>query len=127
MVETLHELRRTLQAIAQAEDVQKSLFPDFAFVADELVLEFSEAMRIALLPNQEHLSSSQLQALKRLDQKIIEFSGDQHLEVWLEKDSLKHPAWDSFRSLASEALSQFGWPNEIPSPSDSIYIGPSNN
>jgi hypothetical protein len=123
----LEELRRTLQAIAQPEDIQKSLFPDFAFVADELVLEFSEALRITLLTDQEHLSSNQLQALERLDQKIIEFSGDQYLEVWLEKDSLAHPVWDSFRSLALEALSQFGWPNEIPSPGNSIYIGPPTN
>ncbi|MEO1138587.1 MAG: hypothetical protein AAFW87_03935 [Pseudomonadota bacterium] len=47
MTEPLHdELVWCLQALAQDADIQRSLYPEFVVVADELALDFDDALQL---------------------------------------------------------------------------------
>ena len=119
--EQVRELRRALQAIAQPADVQCSLFPSFAVIADELVLDFDKAYVDA---KQTMWTPAQVHALGALEVAIDAWSGPQHPEVWDAPDCLAHPVWSEFRKLAKDALKSLGWTDEIPTRGTAIYVGP---
>jgi hypothetical protein len=119
----LDSLKWSLQALASSPESQVALFPSYVVVADELALNFDSALR-DVQSNRIALTAEQSEALRRLDAEIEAHSGEKWPQVWLEPNCLAHPVWSIFRSLASQALTSFGWEMEIPHHANGIYIGP---
>jgi hypothetical protein len=117
-------LQRALQAIAQPPEIQMELFPTFVVVADELALDFDQALQYARYKVGSQWTEAQIKALESLDRELEANSGPDKPEIWETPDCLSHPSWSAFRELASAALSAFDWSNQIPKPSGAIYVGP---
>lgn len=117
-------LMQAVQAIAQPEEIQRTLFPRFVAVADQLALDFEEALLAGFAQHNAAWSDSQKRALNALDGQLAVYSGPSHPEIWSEPESLSHEAWTGFRELAAEALAAFGWPEVSPAPSNAVYAGP---
>ena len=111
----LPRLRAALQALAQPASSQASLFPDFVVVADELALEFDDWFRVATTPELvPELTQPQCAALRAIDEQFARMSDDR--DVWSEEALAGHRDWDEVRSLARQALAEFGWQPELPAP-----------
>lgn len=123
MNESERELMRSLQALAQPVEVQRSLFPDFVCVPDELALDFEQALKAARHEIAHLWSGPQSIALEVLDREIESVSGQNYPEIWIEPDSLSHPQWEKFRVLATSALAEFNWPINPPPPNGATYVG----
>lgn len=115
---------RALQSLAQPAEVQKSLFPNFSCAPDELALDFESALLAARQHGFHRWSQVQRDAVEALDNELARFSGPGHSEIWEEPESLMHPQWERFRALAVAALRTFNCPNELPAPTEAIYVGP---
>ena len=123
MATALDQLRWALQALTAPADQQIRLFPSFACVPDELVLDFDQWYREA--GKESRFSPDQESALAKLDELIAIWSGPSHPEVWIEAALTTHPAWLGVRILASKALAAFDWPDELPPlERGAIYVGP---
>lgn len=70
---SLNELKWVIQALALPADAQRSLFPSFACVADELALGFDHWRRTAT--GQHEFTAYQLSALASLDALLSSMSG----------------------------------------------------
>lgn len=116
-----NELRRTLRALAQPADVQRSLFPEEVVIGDELVMEFCDAFErcrsVASLPD------AQLKCLTALDELIDSHSGEHNEDLWCDPESLStDPRWEDMRQAAARALDSFGWTNVAPEKNDATYV-----
>jgi hypothetical protein len=115
------ELQRCLLGLAANTSDQRSLFPSFVVVPDELVLEFDAALICVAGELERSCSKVQSDALLRIDRFVEERSGPN--AMWDPIFGLEHPEWIALRQLAVEALAKFGWPLEKPSGGQSIYVG----
>jgi len=105
------QLREALQWIAWPVDRQKELYStvqEWVSVAVEL----TENLVDDVLPWVEAelgstWSVSQRGALEALVREIAACSDNP--EIWYDQNSLLDPEWELFRSLASAALTAFGW------------------
>jgi len=122
MKTALDKLIWSVRALAQPASLQKKLFPAFVVAADELALEFEENYSPTLSEFRARWSSIQLSKLEALDQKLETMSGSEKEDLWLSSDCLNHSEWSVVRSLAKDALLEFGWPSDQPLPSDAIYV-----
>jgi hypothetical protein len=101
-------LLHSLQALAQEANIQERLFPDFAEVNDELILDF-DGWRKSCVHN-GCLSVEEAGAVYAIEVFISARPEDCH-----EPGSLQsHRFWAELRKKAIEALAQAGWPNEVP-------------
>lgn len=116
------QLMWAVQALAQPAEVQPTLFPPFAVVADELALEFDHWRRVAERRVGALWSQGQRSALAALDRVLSEMSGPGKPELWLEAGCLRHPRWSEVRQLAQAVLSAFGWPPGLPPESRAVYV-----
>lgn len=72
----MNKIKWVTQAIAQPCEIQKSLFPDFANIADELAVEWEMALEELNDPLVESsLKSQQKLAVKKLDDYMLSISG----------------------------------------------------
>ncbi|MGK4009217.1 hypothetical protein WMF31_41845 [Sorangium sp. So ce1036] len=125
MDERIKELEWAVRALAQEFDVQRSLFPPFVCVADELALEFEECVR--KIPSNVRLvllTDEQDAHLKALDDKLDAMSGPENIRFWTD-DALRHdPEWSEVRRLSVKLIEAMGWSSMPPPPSSDIYVGP---
>ncbi|MDA8490968.1 hypothetical protein, partial [Kluyvera sp. Awk 3] len=98
------------RAFAQSSTVQKSLFPDFVNVADELALEWELALEDI---NNDLLSDEQKSSIKVLDDYMLSISGSENVQYWND-DALCHSdEWNKMRELAKIILDAMGWDNDV--------------
>jgi hypothetical protein len=114
MKELLQQLQWALQALALPADVQIRLYPDFVVVADELALEYNNYFAAALGNHPEQFSPTQVQALQSIDALLNEMSGSENAEQWTIDALRSHIKWAEVRILAEQALTQLGWPRNVP-------------
>lgn len=116
------ELKRCVQALAQPAAVQRALFPSFAVVGDELVLEFDDALR-GWRAEQRTATEAQLATLSELECLIEHLSGPLNEDFWLDPVQLDVDArWEDLRLLARAACAAFGWPVQIPDKNGAVYV-----
>ena len=111
------QLRWSLQALAASGSNQLSVFPEWAVTADELALDFDQWSGCVLQNYRSELEEPQRAALEaiadmfaRMSHDAVEFDAD----VWSPAALASSEQWKAIRRLAVEALTAFGWPEELP-------------
>lgn len=121
----LLRLRWSIQALAQDADVQRTLFPGFACVADELALEFDECFRwFQGMEPEAGLRPEQLSLIQVLDSKIAAMSGPQNEALWSDEALGAANEWKDVRASARFILDRLGWPKVAPPSLRAVYVGP---
>src|SRR5215212_10645109 len=118
----IERLIHSLQALAAPADVQLARFPDFAAKADELALDYADALRLAADCPQLRLEPGQRRALDRLDGYLDRMSGAANAGLWTEGAVRSSPEWVEVRALARDALAALGAPDDLPPPGDAVYV-----
>jgi hypothetical protein len=116
-----HNLERAVLALAQPADVQLLLFPDFVCKADELALEFDDAL-FDLESSENTITPEQRATVDALDKILAEMSGSQNAAFWTDDALRSHQTWEVIRSAARDVIGAFGWELRHPPPSGAIYI-----
>ncbi|MBF4662022.1 hypothetical protein HIJ87_08845 [Cronobacter malonaticus] len=107
------------RAFAQSSNVQKSLFPDFVNVADELAVEWEIALEET---DYEMLSDKQKLSIKAFDDYLLSISGLENIHYWNDDALCYSSEWNKMRELAKIILDSMGWVNEAPPECNAIYI-----
>ena len=112
----------SVRALAQPSDVQRSLFPSFVEVADELALDFDEHYRD--LPSFLSIfTREQAQRIEELNAALDAASGPEHGELWT-MEALDHSSeWQCCRELARRVIEAMGWSSAAPPANRAIYVG----
>jgi len=98
--------------------VQRTLFPDFVVVGDELAIEFDEALT-DFRNDKPELSLVQTEAVRELDVYLASLSGPAHMDFW---DDVDDSRWEPARRLSASILVAFNWPNECPPKNGVLYV-----
>jgi len=107
------------RAFAQSSIVQKSLFPDFVNVADELAVEWEIALEET---NSDMLSDKQKSSIKELEDYLLSISGSENIQHWNDHALCYSDEWNQMRELAKIILDAMGWGNEVPPECNALYI-----
>lgn len=119
----MNKIKWVTQAIAQPCEIQKSLFPDFANIADELAVEWEMALnelndsQVASL-----FSSEQKLAVKNLDDYMLSISGAANIQYWNNDALCRSVEWQKMRKMAIDILRIMNWENVVPAKADALYI-----
>ena len=116
----MDQLQRAVVALAQPAEIQVGLLPGGVCKADELALDFEEA-----LPNlgDKPVTAEQRAVIGALDELILAMSGERNIEFWTDEALLRsHPTWEKIRVLAKACAIAFGWDLRSPRPSGAMYI-----
>jgi|ETN07SMinimDraft_1059922.scaffolds.fasta_scaffold220912_1 hypothetical protein len=108
----MDNLKNSIMALAASAKVQEALYPSFAAVGDELVLEFSECLDDLKVSD---LTPKQVASIEALDVFINQHSGAQFSAMYLESSALfDDPNWEEIRSLAKLVAEEMGWSSTEP-------------
>jgi hypothetical protein len=107
------------RAFAQSSNVQKSLFPDFVNVADELAVEWELALEET---NNDMLSDKQKSSIKELDDYLLSISGSENIQYWNDYALCYSNEWNKIRELAKIIFDTMGWNDEGPPKCNALYI-----
>jgi hypothetical protein len=110
----IERLITSLRALAAPADAQVARYPDFTVRADELALEFDDALLLVSDCPQLRLGGEQVEALARVDRLLERMSGAEHAGMWTEAALRGEPEWDRIRRAASEALRALGYAEDPP-------------
>ena len=111
------------QVIAQPYEIQKSLFPDFANVADELAVEWEGALDEL---NITSITDEQRSVIKKLDDYMLSISGPANIQYWNNTALCKSVEWQRMREMAIDILSIMHWEKTVPAKPKAIYINQDN-
>lgn len=119
----MYKIKWISQAIAQPCEVQKSLFPDFVNVADELAIEWETALEEL----NDHniitlLTDEQKAVIKKLDEYMLSISGEANIQYWNNDALCKCVEWQNMREIAMNILTIMDWEKTAPPKSNAIYI-----
>ena len=114
----------SLQALAAPADVQLARYPDFTVKADELALEFEDALLLVTSCQQIGMDDEQRDTLCGLDDLLTRMSGKENSRLWTEDALRSAPEWEEVRRRAAATLRSLGFPVEPPPPTSNTYIGP---
>ena len=106
----LRELTRAIRRLAAAESGQPALFPDEDGSAIELVRDFDQRAAAVRESYDDQLSSSQIESLTALEQKLSTMSRDGaefDADIWTDDAVRTSEHWEDVRSLAAAALVEF--------------------
>jgi hypothetical protein len=109
------QLRWSLQALAVAGSVQRSLFPDAVVTADELALDFDHWASFIRENYLSELTESRAESIAAIERKLTTMSRDGaefDLELWTDAALGTSEHWAEIRGLAALCLEAFGWPVE---------------
>ena len=112
----------SLQALAAPADIQLARFPDFVGKADELALDFDDALMLTRDCPQLELTGDQVAALDAIDRALDVMSGPGHRPYWSESALRDSEDWARVRQLAVTALHALNAPLEVPAPSHAVYV-----
>ena len=119
----MNKIKWVTQAIAQPCEIQKSLFPDFANIADELAVEWEMALDELNDPLvASSLTSEQKLAIKKLDDYMLSISGAANIQYWNNNALCRSVEWQKMRKMAIDILLIMNWENVVPAKADAIYI-----
>lgn len=119
----MNKIKWVTQAIAQPCEIQKSLFPDFANIADELAVEWEMALDELNDPLvASSLTSEQKLALKKLDDYMLSISGAANIQYWNNDALCRSVEWQKMRKMAIDILRIMNWENVVPAKADALYI-----
>jgi|SRR5919106_1618263 hypothetical protein len=115
------DLRSAIQALAAPADAQLGRFPDFVVAADELALDFDDALLMFRQANPS-LTTDQDAELKALDALLGQMSGTANAHLWTPRALHTASEWVRVRERAQATLRAFDWPIEPPPPTDNVYV-----
>ena len=118
----IERLIHSLQALAAPADAQLARFPGFVVKADELALDFADALLLISDCPQVELSAAQQETLGQLDAHLEAMSAAPRAPLWTDAAVRGAPEWVTVRRLAREALVALGEAYALPPSSDSTYI-----
>jgi hypothetical protein len=118
----IQRLITSLQALAAPAEIQLARFPDFVVKADELALDFDDALMLVRDCPQLELTPGQVAALDALDQALDVMSGPGQGRFWTESALRDGAEWAHVRGLAAAALRTLDAPVTTPSPSHAVYV-----
>jgi len=108
--EPLRELTRVIRRLSTVGSGQATLFPDQNVSPRELVRDFDHRVVAVREAPDTHLSSSQIESLTLLEQKLstmardgVEFDAD----IWTDEAVRTSEHWAEVRSLAATAVDAF--------------------
>lgn len=105
----------SIMALAQQSEVQFSLLPPGSYVGEEIILEYDEAVGEDLKNlNLNNFSLAQVNAIKELDQYILDHSGKNFEHLWLNNDNLNSEEWEKIRILAKNIILLMNWKLSVP-------------
>lgn len=113
------KLEKIVQSFAQPCEMQKSLFPDFANVADELAVEWETALEEI---DGMLLTDKQRQAFNVLDEYMLSISGPSNIRYWNNEALCHSNEWCAMRNMAEEIILVMGWKKTPPNKSQAIYV-----
>ena len=114
----IERLVHSLQALAAPAAVQLARFPDFAVRADELALDYADAVLLAADCPQLRLERAQRRALDQLDEHLKRMGAVAGAGPWTEDAVRTSPEWEAVRKLARDALAALGAPVDLTPPGD---------
>jgi hypothetical protein len=103
------ELGKALLALSLPGPDALATLPEGCAKADELALDYSHFLEVALENFGSEFSSAQQAALRRLDDLLGEMSGPHQAALWTDAAVQGHPKWLEIRRRASEARRLLGW------------------
>ncbi len=95
----------SLLALAQPAKIQLGLFPDFANAADELALNWEEALEDTDL---DELPANAKVTIKELDDYMLSISGKDNAELWTSQSISSSVQWAKMRKIACKAVNELG-------------------
>jgi hypothetical protein len=102
-------LRQALLALAAPPDEQVARFPAFVAVADELALDFDDALAVLTSPDAAWTGGAgQRAALDAVDSLLEDMSRRHDETLWTVEALQERPEWRRVRRLAAAALAAFG-------------------
>ena len=113
------KLEWVTRVFSQPSEAQKSLFPEFVNVADELAVEWELALEGR---ESVSLTDEQRLAIKVLDDYMLSISGPENIQYWNDDALCYSTEWNHMRKLAENILNIMGWENSLPAKSTAIYI-----
>lgn len=119
----MNKIKWIAQVIAQPYEIQKSLFPDFANVADELAVEWEGALDVL---NITSITDEQRSVIKKLDDYMLSISGPANIQYWNNTALCKSVEWQRMREMAIDILSIMHWEKTVPAKPKAIYINQDN-
>lgn len=119
----MNKIKWIAQVIAQSYEIQKSLFPDFANVADELAVEWEGALDEL---NITSITDEQRSVIKKLDDYMLSISGPANIQYWNNTALCKSVEWQRMREMAIDILSIMHWEKTVPAKPKAIYINQDN-
>lgn len=119
----MNKIKWIAQVIAQPYEIQKSLFPDFANVADELAVEWEGALDEL---NITSITDEQRSGIKKLDDYMLSISGPANIQYWNNTALCKSVEWQRMREMAIDILSIMHWEKTVPAKPKAIYINQDN-
>jgi hypothetical protein len=105
----LRELILVIRRLASAGSGQGALFPDQNVSAIELVRDFDQRVSVLREDYEEQFSSSQVESLNLLDQKLSTMSRDGaefDADIWTDEAVRTSEHWAEVRTLAAAALDE---------------------
>ena len=103
------ELERALLALSLPGPDAFATLPEGSAKADELALDYSHFLEVALENFGSDFSSDQQAALRRLDDLLGEMNGPHQAALWTDAAVESHPKWLEIRKRAGEARRLLGW------------------
>ena len=119
----MNKIKWITQVIAQPYEIQKSLFPEFANVADELAVEWEGALDEL---NITSITDEQRSVIKKLDDYMLSISGPANIQYWNNTALCKSVEWQRMREMAIDILSIMHWEKTVPAKPKAIYINQDN-
>jgi hypothetical protein len=116
-------LQWSVRALAQPMTIQRTLFPEFVCLADELALDFEESLG-GVRNEPATLPPDVMEAILRLDEQLERMSGPQNADLWTDDALRRSPEWGTVRSLAAQAVRLANWAASPPGPNPQLFIGP---
>lgn len=115
MLNSYDKFKWSIMALAQEPNTQIGLFPPNSYIGEEIILEYDEAVGENLEKlNLNSLNSDQLHAIKLLDQFILDHSGENFEDLWLNNENLISKEWEIIRTLAKNFIDAMGWQLDVP-------------
>jgi hypothetical protein len=102
-------LMQILRVLAGTADKQVEYLKGLGGASvDELGLEFEEVWLLAeTILESRGITQYQYDAIKKLNDKLDQISGEDHEDLWSEKALFENKEWEQVRSLAKECLESF--------------------
>jgi len=105
----------SVRALAQPADIQLGLYPDFVWVADELVFEFDEwYKKLCASVEAGKWPEAKLNLVHAINQQLVSMSTASDPNLWTDEALAENEEWKNTRELALRCLHEMGWSLEPP-------------